>query len=132
MPPRPTYRRKSFWLGLFIIVSLGWASIRSFERLSVLEVRTPDHGRFFIALFNGQAALSRNPFYLGSWDFRIVDQRSADDRFLEDSWRQLPATDNTIVISHGYIILAFLLPWAAFLVWRWRRMRRLGANRRGP
>ena len=118
MTPRPIHKWKSLWLGIFILISLGWVSIRSFEHLSLVQVRTPDHGRFFFSLFNGQAALSRNPLYLGSWHFDVVDQPAAVDPYLVGIWRELPASDNTIVLSHAYIIALFLLPWSTFLLWR--------------
>jgi hypothetical protein len=30
----------------------------------------------------------------------------------------------SIFLPYWLLVLAFLLPWSAFLAWRWRRMRR--------
>ena len=136
MPPRPLHCWKSFWLGLLVLIFLGWAWVLSTDGW--------DYIFFSAAYFSSSGVGSNGPGGLSlGW---------TDDPFLPDglsifshqggpihNWfpEAFTLAGTTaegwpmegVTIAHWFLILLFLVPWAGFLYWRVRRMRRAGEMR---
>jgi hypothetical protein len=134
MKPRPINRWKSFWLGVLILVFLGWAWARSGHQMDYLQAP-----RFFLRQASGELTaflwnddstggrwmVSSDPISYGVGDgvpraFRW-DRVSDYDLFTKidkDLGRRC-------VVSHWFLMLLFLVPWVGFLVWRVRKQRQL-------
>lgn len=126
MTPRPLYKWKSFWLGILVLVFLGWAWARSMNfndrldwgtgsRSYILEGR-PGHMVFFWWP-SSKKEFSRSSVEIeGSLSF--------------PAWLKIWAGRDGVpgfTVAHWFVILAFLIPWSAFLAWRWKRQRKLSA-----
>ncbi|HEY1120549.1 MAG TPA: hypothetical protein VGE67_03080 [Haloferula sp.] len=121
----PLYRWKSFWLGVLALGFLGWAWVRSMSNLDTWEA----------AKATRAFAVSNN----ASWVVLVFRETTPLDvpgishlstRIEGDSWFPIAAevesddaTMRAARVAHWLLILLFLLPWTAFLAWRWRRMR---------
>jgi hypothetical protein len=135
MPPRPLYRWKSFWLGVFVVVFLGWAWVRSMKHSDSLRYGSSLGAQWLVLAHDGAVleigyggSLGATPeFYiwhssndLPSWG--DVFQRwfpTAIDGYAQEDGRW------SVSFAHWFLILLFLLPWTTWLVWRSRRMKRL-------
>jgi hypothetical protein len=132
MPPRPIHRWKTFWLGLFVLAFLGWAWARSLKHQDGLNATILGMestlwfdqwgGSISLSLFHDGlsdttgAHTTHDPL-----DSPIVFPAAIEHLELPvDLYR--PAVDR-YSIAHWFLILLFLLPWLAFLAWRWRRMK---------
>ena len=160
MQPRPLYRWKSFWIGMFALCCFSWAwwdSVHFNSGVNWRQFRAVSVGDAII-LFSDTSAVGWHasapskfewrrrgadpnrlvpgfeaPLLLrgGGEDIRIAYEEvrpssvSPRDEFA-NSMRFQPPRDLLIVIPYWFLILLFLLPWTAFLAWRWRRMRRSG------
>lgn len=121
MTPRPLYRWKSFWLGVFVLGFLGWEWAISHDRLSGGQVVAPAGYFILLAQYNGEVAVQYGRGLFASWRF----EKLADIGFTGPQWwpRITLQRNVIIVIQHARLIALFLVPWIAFLAWRWRRMR---------
>lgn len=129
MPPRPIYRWKSFWLGIFILAFLGWGWIRATGHVEgVVWMRkglmvTAGHGY-------GQVDLSWDPSRVPSpldmfqpFHELITDK---DPRWFPKAvnWEYYKPQVIQTQIAYWLIILVFLLLWSAWLLLHGRRERR--------
>jgi len=126
MTPRPLIKWKSFWLGILVLVFLGWAWVRSMHE-GVTLVPWEDSLLSFQSLF-GRLDISyispSIPQYSVGLDFEEVAPDPED--YLPDAVYFLK-NDFTLTVEFAYwfLMLLFLIPWASFLVWRYRRQRKL-------
>jgi hypothetical protein len=143
MTPRPLHRRKTLWLGIFVLIFLSWAWARSREHSEIVGFRPGGNTWFGIVNSGGQLLL------------RIVSYQSgirSTTKFIDcsfmrihtDPWFASPfkwdyeanAPSGPIFLSagiaHWLIILLFLVPWLALLTSRSRRMKRLPTGSAEP
>ena len=146
MTPRPLYRWKAFWLGLFVTCFLAWAWWDSLKFSS--------GGGWHQAHFssgNGGIMLARQTSYLAKpdWHRNIIRRSSAYQPpsffeaplFLRGGGKNVipsdppstlreayivgmtiaPRANWLLTIPHWLILPAFVLPWSAFLIWRVRK-----------
>ena len=125
MPHRPLHRWKSFWLGVLVVVFLGWAWARSLTNVEFVFWRglgvNQMSGIVHAYLFLGTTTAGNEPRFgsqsiseSGPWLPKAFGVSSSS-----------PQTD--VRIAHWFLILLFLLPWTTWLVWRVRRMKRLAS-----
>lgn len=133
MPPRPFHRWKSFWLGLLILAFLGWAWVRSTHRIDDISYKASTSSKTWVASIGFGAVLlgwSDDPFAPDGLNFSsyLPNPSWVDTWFPEATTLQGGADVGwqNIRIAHWFLILLFLIPWAGFLFWRVRRMRRAG------
>jgi hypothetical protein len=138
MSPRPIQRWKSVWLGLLVLIFLGWAWLRSMSYHEGIRWFNWDWGVMIgqgpegVGLYAGD-----RPTFLSEglhlWNLPVHDPAAEwfGRPFLYDSWPAFQIHGNAVLASslqlaHWFLILLFLVPWAGFLIWRIRRMRRGG------
>lgn len=133
MTPRPFHRWKSFWLGVLVLIFLGWAWVRSIDCRDVASWGEAHGGR-------GILLSQRDSEVLITWNsskiiavvapgFSVssvkLNPRSHTVLARAITWQESPEYPLlTASIAHWFIILLFLLPWTTFLLWRHRRMKR--------
>jgi hypothetical protein len=124
--PRPIHRWKSLWLGLFVLIFLGWGWMRSLERRDTIEWITTISGTT-VGQQEGTVWI-----YHGGVPAFYSKGLHADSIELdyEPLWFP-PALDAAafpghfhLTIAHWLLGLCLLVPWSAFLLWRIRRQRR--------
>lgn len=126
MKPRPLYRWKTFWLGLFIIAFLCWTWAISMKRHTIIQVHSPT-GWIGIGQHQGEAGLFAKKIN-GRWSTNVTDIRmDANIHGLPEMWKFYNTYFSVLRTSHFWLIITFTLPWAAFLTWRMRRMDHLPA-----
>ncbi len=137
MHPRPLHRWKSFWLGVFVVVFIGWAWARSNSHWDILALCWNTHGDVLGFDHSGSmAALSWGRDSGGRpMGFRLGHYAQNGP----EKWFPSPVsgTHNAngfgyMGIAHWFLILLFLLPWTTWLVWRSRRMKLLAPGTAGP
>lgn len=138
MHPRPIHRWKSFWLGLLVLIFLGWAWVRSTRLDDGIRWFNWDWGIMIgqgpegVGLYGGD-----RPIFLddGLQFWSVPAHAPAAEwfgrPFFYDSWPAFQIHGNAVLASnlqlaHWFLILLFLVPWIGFLLWRVRRMRRAG------
>jgi hypothetical protein len=137
MSPRPLIKWKSFWLGILVLVFLGWAWVRSIGHADSVwaGVRSSEWlltsfaGRMtwlcHDEAFRGEA---RSIHGLGFDSGRGGDNEEWIQPAFEKFQRDVPYGNGTLSfwrVSHWFLILLFFLPWSAFRAWRYRRQRKL-------
>jgi hypothetical protein len=134
MTPRPVYRWKSFWLGVCVLGFLGWAWVRSNrveESLSVVAWSFKGDGANAASLSQAwgkiDVAVDADPF--GDPGVRCF-VREINWELKEPPVLMEFSTGHystRLVVSHWFLMMLFLVPWGAWLVWHWRReQRKLG------
>lgn len=129
MPPRPLYRWKSFWLGVIVLLFLGWSwrDSRDFGSQAGYGSLTR-HLSFSSRASTVSILLRRDGLYQGLSIHRFPLRNLRPIPWFQSlgsyTERQ-PRNDYTAwYFPHWFLILLFLISWSAFLVWRWRRMKR--------
>ena len=150
MTPRPIYRWKAFWLGLFVTCFLAWAWWDSLNFSS--------SGMWHQTHFNsgiGEITLARQTSYSvkPAWTRSILRRSSAYQPpslfeaplFLRGGGKNTipndppptlreayvigmaiaPRTNWLLIIPYWLILSAFSLAWSAFLLWRRWKMKHL-------
>lgn len=128
MTPRPFYRWRSFWLGVLVIVFLGWAWMRSISRTEGWEYSTTVTRSGVLAQRSGTVVLAWNdPSAVGDPVQFFSHEMAPEDSplppaFELDRWDMEPGRGETILctIAHWFLILLFLVPWCGWLAWRLR------------
>lgn len=134
MPPRPLYRWKSFWLGLFAIASVAWA-----WHDSLTYVRgaawSGGHGSFAVFASSVNEVINigkdnanlRTPGF-DAWSF-IPSEKSPPP-----SWPTVTTDPRFAAVQlqlpYWFIVTLSTMPWIAYLTIRWRRMKRLAPQER--
>ena len=125
MTPRPLIRWKSFWLGILVLVFLGWAWVASLSRGS--EVRFYSGGEYVtLRTIDGRALFAWDLDHVGENGFKTAHFGVVTNRI------QLPPPVSlrerrggwALAVAYWFLILLFLVPWVSFLVWRVRRQRK--------
>ena len=138
MSPRPVHRWKSFWLGILVIVFLGWAWARSihFGESVHLGSMTGTKGTI-LGQSAGMVGVTR-------WRAPVVYDPGCSSPIFGNSgtqfsaWRnshgnpryEFPSAANlwrqdfywSFGLAHWLLIPLFLTTWLAGLRWRWQRV----------
>ena len=131
MPPRPLYKWKSFWLGLLVLGFLGWVWMRSTRRLDFLDVRLPPDKVYNIGSYGGVfIAVESDVPGVADIAFALRSHRSPDPAARRWALYSRSTTDYRVLVAFPLWlpILLILLPWSAYLIWRWRRLKRVEEN----
>jgi hypothetical protein len=129
MTPRSLHRWKSFWLGLLVLAFLGGAWVRSAGNYDLLIFRWNSRSlSIAVAQGGGSIGLISDLKYLPSGSLPIDSLHHPYD---VKRWFP-PAMQDLDCIAHWLLILGFLIPWAGFLVWRVRRVKRRNIEHRTP
>ena len=134
MFPRPFHRWKSFWLGLLVLVFLGWSwvmSVRYFDSFSWGDrsiargviVRQKDSQ---VELAWTRKSAPANLVPRGWSHLRLKHPELRKSRFFPAAFSSGHISSEwfgSAAVAHWFLILLFLVPWAGFLVWRVRRMK---------
>jgi hypothetical protein len=142
MTPRPIYRWKSFWFGLCVLVFLGWAGVWSMHEVNTIAYKGSPWspacigysraGAFAILSSNNMLSLDFQGLWTGAFP--------TTDKPIWADWFPQPVRTGTLAdgdhwhfkVAHWFLILLFLVPWASFLAWRWRRVKRITAGTAEP
>lgn len=126
MTPRPLHRWKAFWLGVLVLGFLGFAWLVSMDSLRGAGVQTAS-GWIVGAQFQGEVCLASkrdiSPWGGSAATTVIYAYGTGGSPEYMVWWDEF--TPYGLSVPHWLLVLAFLLPWTAFLAWRWRRIRRL-------
>jgi len=134
MKPRPFYRWKSFWLGVFVLVFLGWSWARSMKHLEGVYWARPQFG---LGLSHGVCAVTVS-FADGDpsrWARLAPKTGVQSRRILPDmpiKWDDYRAVrgfsaavngvqSSGVKLAHWFLILLFFVPWSAWLFFHWKR-----------
>ena len=132
MFPRPLYRWKSFWLGLAVLAFLGWAWGKSTNHRSGVAwlsgaldqavTLSQSRGQVDFNRYLPPFAVTAVPIGLSCWN-----ERGGLRHWMQPAidWHGKDGGGWGISLAHWFLILLFLVPWAGFLIWRVRRMKRL-------
>jgi hypothetical protein len=129
MHPRPLHRWKSFWFGLLVLAFLGWAWARSYHQENRISFRASPVSTAWISSNRAGVVLlgwESNPLIPGGLHVSTYPNK------LNANWSSGAVALKggrgwqVIRIAHWFLILLFIVPWAGFLFWRVRRMRRVG------
>jgi hypothetical protein len=117
MKPRPFYRWKSFWLGILVLLFLGWAWRDSMRFETLAQVAGPI-GKFEVSRLEGttfvyerstgfsESELSRQP--------RLTTAKVMAGNL---SWAGI----RCFRVRDVPVFLSFLALWSAWLFWHWKR-----------
>jgi hypothetical protein len=131
MTPRPIHKWKTFWLGILILAFLGWAWIHSLTFASGFfsyTVKMGDHGvlkGLTIAANQegGIISLTTLPYPYSQFSGFTYWSHASVPAGHPLFPTAVTTGEHHSTISHWFLILLFLIPWLAFLAWRWRRMK---------
>jgi hypothetical protein len=141
MLPRPLHRWKSFWLGVFVVVFLGWAWVRSMKYNDGILYGSILGAEFlYLGQSRGDVGFAYGVGIGASPELYVVcipnEMTLGGDVFKRwfptainwDGWKDWRWS---ISIAHWFLILLFLISWTTWLVWRSRRMKRLAPGSAG-
>ena len=118
MKPRPFYRWKSLWLGLFVLVFLGWAWVDSYRFETALTMRL---GSSTLGCFRHTGATY---MYYGMpaprlfWHMPVISPAS----HLESSLQSFSGPGANYAKVPDYAVFVSLSAlWSAWLFWHWKR-----------
>ncbi|MEK7951621.1 hypothetical protein [Luteolibacter soli] len=130
MPPRPIHHWKSLWLGLLVLTFLSWGWAYSFRTEWHIAWCLPSYRSQFSGDFEeGTVQISRHRFpppTKAPSGFLCYSSHPTDPSpmWLPLPWTFYHADGNwSFTLSFWFLILLFLIPWLAFLLWRRRRMK---------
>jgi hypothetical protein len=129
MRPRPPYEWKSFWFGILVLGSLAFGWVRSIHQISLVtwagidgirqvQVSQSDGALNWWSGDNGR--MREAGFHYESRHFAL-DER--EDSFASAFTWEKDGNGRGISMAHWFLMLLFVIPWSAFLAWRWRRQR---------
>jgi len=118
MTPRPLYKWKSFWLGLFVACFLAWAWWDSYRVGSIAQVGW-DSRMFMFANCEGEAFVTFKR-YPGSQleingtreEAEVVSELRSEEWFMGVSLCR---------IRDALVFFSFVGLWGGWLFWRWKR-----------
>jgi hypothetical protein len=125
LQPRPIHRWKTLWLGLLVFASLLWAWVVSL---------TSVHG---VGWCDGKSA-----YYARTWDgvlglgidrggmlaqgfvyWHLPGSERLSGKLIPRIERLPEIAIVELMLPFWFLLLLFLIPWAALLAWRLRRMK---------
>ena len=131
MKPRPFYRWKSFWLGLCVLVFLGWAWRASFYNSS--SIRYARVGDLFEAVhIGGQLLLMHRSNFHGvrhaewHWEQREVTEGNSVGG-LRSYWERQRGAARYWSVHDWLLFFPSLAVWCAWLFWHWKREQKKAA-----
>lgn len=137
MTPRPLHKWKSFWLGILVLGFLGWVWGRSNGKRDIISFEVGADrwnvistlGKISAQRFEVGARRSGVHFWTESTEGWTVEVPAAFEHFVTEHRR-----GSLTIWNVGYwpLMLLFLIPWSAFLAWRWRRQRILTKTNGAP
>ena len=128
MSPRPIHRWKSLWLGILVLLYLGWAWRASTDTFTITSVNVP--GRWLaVSQLDGEVGIFRGQSSDYTWHADI-DRRPALGSVSIDQayWANSNPYYSGLIITHGSLILLFLALGTALLALRWLRLKRLSSG----
>lgn len=133
MHPRPLHRWKSFWLGLLVLIFLGWAWQRSIRHLDSFGIANSAgsigglvYQRDSTVILTAPGTMPISP---GIRRFTILLPYPRNYPLVPPPLsvgRNQSQLYHTIIIAHWLLLLLFFVPWFGFLFWRVRRKKRAG------
>ena len=143
MNPRSIFRWKTFWLGLWVVVFLGWALVAS-QTQPLIVTWYPPVGRGVEArnAFNKVRISWDKEFSFGSGP-RLEGPGPGFNAWIHTYGvsgtplvRPFEVFSNDIngtgfVVAHWFLIFLFLIVWSAWLLLQWKR-EKLKSEVRGP
>lgn len=140
MSPRPLHRWKSFWLGLLVLIFLGWAWQRSIRHLDSFGIANSAGSVGGLVYQRDSTVILTAPGTMrilpGTRLFTILLPYPRNYPLIPPPLsvgRNASQPYHTIIIAHWLLVLLFFVPWVGFLLWRVRRMRRLaGSSTKDP
>ena len=136
MTPRSLLRWKSFWLGVLVLIFLGWAWVRSIHCHDVVSWGEAHGGRgIFLSQRDSKVVITWNSSMLiaavaPGLSVSSVNMNPQSDTIFPRAITRRELPDHllpTASTAHWFLILLLLVPWTSFLLWRSRRMKRLAA-----
>jgi hypothetical protein len=127
MLPRPIYRWKSFWLGVLVLAFLGWAWLRSYHHFDEGSLAlAPGGPSVMVSHDRSRIDIEWRPTYYGNGTYlSFLPVAAGHEWFPSFSYFSRNGAGRTwISFAYWFLILLFLIPWSAYLAWRWRRMKR--------
>ena len=128
MTSRAIYRWKSFWLGVLVLVFLGWAWMRSrsqWESAMWVSASAPE----YVAVLQGGGQLGFGTAVNRGYPTELrIDKIAIDWPLVWFPPWYADGCEITVgehMVAHWFVMLVFLVIWASWLGWRWRRIRRL-------
>ena len=124
MKPRPIYRWKSFWLGLVVLVFMGWASWKSQRGDRLLKI-TGDQWGLQVGKYDGGTAFATGLYseFHGKWKIGYETMRSGSAllhlEVLRDVARQYGV--RFVTVPDQLLFFCFLGLWGGWLIWQWSR-----------
>jgi hypothetical protein len=126
MTPRPLYCWKSFWLGILVLGFLYWAWLDSlwacrafsWERTESALVVMRTKGVTWVRIIPSN--VTRVP--RGASEWMAIPRRDVPN--VEKQWEEARRSGRgprIVRILDAVVLISFLIPWASFLAWRWRR-----------
>lgn len=124
MLQRPVHRWKSFWLGPLVLIALAFLWVVSMDSLRGVAINSAT-GWTFAGQFEGEICLAPNsdisPWGAGSKVTLIDEYGTGGSPEYGVWWKE--TIRSGLVLHYWHLALLFLVPWAAFLGWRWRRLK---------
>ncbi len=129
MSPRPLYRWKSFWFGIFVLICRGGGGVRSWGAGDYLAIdgsfdeglRIDQSGGCIAVIWIPDEPIFSFPEVPLSKLFGKEDVRWFPPAFEQgrpvDGWA-------SVAVAHWFLILLFLVAWGGWLAWRWRGVKR--------
>ncbi len=125
---RPLYRWKSFWLGLFVLVFLGWAWRESYLNFPTIS-RDRSGNAIEVSRMRGVTYMVTGPsgalrILAGGWV--VGSKKFFQPTDWEDMWALGHAHGVRVFrVPDSLVFFSYLGLWGGWLVWRRRRMKRL-------
>ena len=134
MLPRPLHRWTSFWLGVFVVVFLGWAWARSLDQWDILDWAVSKEEFYSLVNLEQKLRIVCNRTETSGATFRFQSIEATEEAVPVPPWIETTSSvfGWQIDVAHWFLILLFLLPWTTWLVGRSRRMKRLAPGSAGP
>jgi hypothetical protein len=118
MRPRPLYRWKSFWLGLFVACFLAWACWDSMSFQSGLALRLGGGTQSCVRHTGSTYFLYGTPAPSTFWRMRVTYPAS----HLESSLEAIKGPRaGSVKVPDFVSFVCFLGLWSAWLFWHWKR-----------
>jgi len=130
MKPRPLIKWKSFWLGILVLVFLGWSWARSMQRISLVTwtanngVRQVQISQYdaTLNLWSGDSGFIREPGF--DFETRSLSRDERSDWFPNAFRWENDEFGKGLFVAHWFLLLLFLVPCVGFLAWRVRKQRK--------
>jgi hypothetical protein len=129
MTPRPLYQWKCFWLGIFMLIFLGWAWWNSYQRAQ--NATRLQNGNYYQIIHIHGELLFRHGTETGvisgipAWKFGNSTTGISATK-MKANWdrdgREYQSISDTWIV--GFQLLCF----GTFIVWRTRRWKRLSVD----